>query len=154
MKDLKQKLLIEQIDKKLKKFNVLFNHPVPETGWIKTIRMALKMSLRQFGERLKITSQGADALEKRESDKSISIKSMEEAARALNMKFVYGFIPLDGSIEKTIEKRAKEVAIEIVKTTSNNMALEDQQNTPERLRKAIKNKTQQLKYEMPRHLWD
>jgi len=154
MKDLKQKLLIEQIDKKLKKFNVLFNHPVPETGWIKTIRMALKMSLRQFGERLKITSQGADALEKRESDKSISIKSMEEAARALNMKFVYGFIPLDGSIEKTIEKRAKEVAIEIVKTTSNNMALEDQQNAPERIRKAIENKTQQLKYEMPRHLWD
>ena len=154
MKDLKQKLLIEQIDKKLKEFSVLFNHPVPETGWIKTIRMALKMSLRQFGERLRITSQGADALEKRESDKSISIKSMEEAARALNMKFVYGFIPLDGSIEKTIEKRAKEVAIEIVKTTSNNMALEDQQNTPERLRKAIENKTQQLKYEMPRHLWD
>ena len=112
------------------------------------------MSLRQFGERLGITSQGADALEKRESDKSISIKSMEEAARALNMKFVYGFIPLDGSIEKTIEKRAKEVAIEIVKTTSNNMALEDQQNAPERLRKAIENKTQQLKYEMPRHLWD
>lgn len=154
MKDLKQKLIIEQMDVKLNKFIPLLENQSPENGWINAIRSAFKMSLRQFGERLKITPQGAESVEKREKEKTITLKSLEEAGRALNMKLVYGFVPLDSSIKKTIEKRAKELALEIVKTTSNSMALENQANTDNRLKKAVEDKTKQLMYEMPRYLWD
>lgn len=154
MKDLKQKLIIEQMDVKLNKFIPLLKNQSPENGWINAIRSAFKMSLRQFGERLKITPQGAESIEKREKEKTITLKSLEEAGRALNMKLVYGFVPLDSSIKKTIEKRAKELALEIVKTTSNSMALENQANTDNRLKKAVEDKTKQLMYEMPRYLWD
>lgn len=154
MKDLKQKLIIEQMDVKLNKFIPLLENQSPENGWINAIRSAFKMSLRQFGERLKITPQGAESIEKREKEKTITLKSLEEAGRALNMKLVYGFVPLDSSIKKTIEKRAKELALEIVKTTSNSMALENQANTDNRLKKAVEDKTKQLMYEMPRYLWD
>ena len=41
MKDLKQKLLIEQVDKKLNAFKALENIDRPKKGWINTIRQAL-----------------------------------------------------------------------------------------------------------------
>jgi len=154
MKDSKQKLIIQQMDNKLKVFTPLLKNSTPQNGWINSIRTALKMSFRQFGNRMKVTPQGAEAIEKREKDGTITLKSLEDAGKALNMKLVYGFVPMDGSIEKTIEKRARELALEIVKTTSNTMALEDQENTKERLQNAIDEKAKQLVYEMPRHLWD
>ena len=154
MKDLKQQLIIKQLDERLKKFLPLLTQPAPEQGWVHAIRISFKMSLRQFGERLGISTNSAKSIEKREKAKTISIKSLEGAGRALNMKLVYGFIPMDGSIEKTIENRARELALEIVKTTSNTMALEDQEVSNNRLKKAVDEKAKQLVYEMPRHLWD
>ena len=142
------------MDNKLKEFIPLLKNQPPENGWLNAIRMSLKMSFRQFGNKMHVTPQGAEGIEKREKDGSITLRSLEEAGRALNMKLVYGFVPMDGSIEQTIENRAKQLALEIVKTTSNTMALEDQVNTDERLKKAIEDKTKQLVYEMPRYLWD
>lgn len=154
MRDLKQKLMIEQLDAKLQLFKPLIKNPSPENGWIHAIRTSLKMSLRQFSDRLGISSNSAKSIEKREKEGAITLKSLDEAGRALNMKLVYGFVPMDGSIKRSIENRARELAIEIVRTTSNTMALEDQENTDERLQKAIEDKTQQIVYEMPRHIWD
>ncbi|MDA9056382.1 mobile mystery protein A [Flavobacteriaceae bacterium] len=154
MKDLKQKLMIGQLDSKLQMFIPLLETSLPENGWINAIRTSFKMSLRQFSERLGISSNSAKSIEKREKEGAITLKSLEEAGRVLNMKFVYGFVPMEGSIEKTIENKARKLAIEIVKTTSNTMALEDQKNTKKRLKKAVEEKTKQLVYEMPRHLWD
>ncbi len=154
MKDSKQKLMIQQMDSKLKEFTPLLKNSIPENGWINAIRTSFKMSLRQFGNRMKVTPQGAEGIEKREKEKTITLKSLEEAGRVLNMKLVYGFVPMDGSIENTIGNRARELALEIVKTTSSTMALEDQENTAERLKKAVEDKARQLVYEMPRYLWD
>ena len=154
MKDLKQKLMIEQLDNKLQMFTPLINNPVPEKGWIHAIRISLKMSYRQFGKRLGKQFNTAKSIETREMEGRITLKSLEEAGRSLNMKLVYGFVPMDGSIENTIENRAKKLALEIVKTTSNTMVLEDQENTKERLKKAVEDKAKQLIYEMPRYLWD
>lgn len=154
MKDLKQKLMIEQMDTKLRPFAPLLQYQSPQSGWINAIRTSFKMSLRQFGERMNITRQGAESIEKREKDRTITLKSLEDAGRALNMKLVYGFVSMDGSMEQTIENRARQLALEIVRTTSNTMALEDQANTDERIKKAIEDKTKQLVYEMPRYLWD
>ena len=77
-----------------------------------------------------------------------------EVGEALNLKLVYGFIPLDGSLEKIIEKRAVALAEKIVMKTSHNMALEDQKNSPERLKQAIKERAQKIIEESPKYLWD
>lgn len=154
MENSRHRLMIEQLDYKLKVYNPLLNINKPDKGWLHVIRKAYRMSLRQFGERLRITAPSAEGFEKREKEGTITLKSLEEAGRALNMKFVYGFVPIDGSIKRSIELRAEELATEIVRTTSNTMALEDQENTNERLQQAVKEKTQQIMYEMPRYLWD
>jgi len=150
----KQKLLIEQADRKLAVFKPLNSIIIPKEGWVHTIRIALKMSLRQLGNRLKISPQSVKEIEEREALGSITLKSLREVGTALEMKLVYGFIPVNQSIEEMIEKRAIEVAEEIVTRTSQTMQLEDQENSKERLEKAIKNRALEIKTKMPKFLWD
>ena len=83
-----------------------------------------------------------------------TIKSLREIAHALDMQLVYGFVPNDGSLDALIEKRATELATKIVLRTNNTMKLEDQGNTNERIKKAIKERADEIKTEMPKILWD
>jgi len=100
MKDSKHKLMIEQLDKKLQVYAPLVNINIPDRGWIHVIRKAYKMSFRQFGERIGITAPSAENIEKREREGSITLKSLEEAGRALDMKLVYGFVPMQSQRSK------------------------------------------------------
>lgn len=154
MENTKQQLLIEQTERKLNPFRSLEGIVIPPNGWIHTIRKSLKMSLRQLGNKLSMTAQSVKEMEEREANGVISIKSLNEAAKALDMKLVYGFVSKHESLEKMIEKRAQEIAMEIVFRTNNSMILEDQQNSEERIKKAIEQKTIEIKTNMPKYLWD
>jgi predicted DNA-binding mobile mystery protein A len=152
---MKTKILIrEQLDNKIVKFSNLENVVIPPQGWIYSIRQAINMSLRQLGQRMSITPQSVKEIEEREKSGTISIKVLKQAAAALNMKFVYGFIPSEKTLEGMIEKKAEELARSIVERTSIQMGLEDQRNSPERINKAIKEKAADLKNDMPKILWD
>jgi predicted DNA-binding mobile mystery protein A len=107
-----------------------------------------------MGMRLNVSAQSIKEMETREMNGSITLKSLREAAAAMNMKLVYGLVPVDESIESMIEKRAMEKAREIVLRTSGNMRLEDQEVSKERLEKAIKMKAAEFKSKIPRSLWD
>lgn len=154
MRTLNKKLIIRQLDKKIKKLSVLDESIIPSNGWIKTIRTALNMTLVQFAKRLGKTSPTVKELEDREANKTITLKKLMEVGEALDLKLVYGFIPKEGSLEKMIEKRAMELAEKIVRKTSHNMALEDQQNSEERLQQAIKERALIIKEQTPKYLWD
>ena len=135
-------------------FATLKQVAVPPTGWIKAIRTAIGMSMQQLGNKLSVSKQGILDMERREKDGSITIRSLKEIGRALDMQLVYGFIPNDGSLNALIEKRATELATKIVLRTSNTMKLEDQGNTNQRIEKAIKERAEEIKNEMPKILWD
>ena len=154
MDNLKQKLIIEQLDKKIELLHKIDKLIIPSEGWVYSIRTALKMSLRQLGNRIGITAQSTREIEQREKSKTISLKTLQEVASALDMKFVYGFIPKEKNIEKIIEKRAHEIAKKIVLRTSKTMQLEAQENSKDRIQKAIKNRAEEIKRKMPRFLWD
>ena len=126
----------------------------PPTGWIKAVRTALGMSMQQLGNRLSITRQSAQEIEQREQDGSITLKSLRDAAHAMDMELVYGFVPKDGSIDHLIERRAKALAKEIVLRTSHSMRLEDQENSKERIEQAIEERAWIIKHELPKALWD
>ena len=154
MKNDNRKLIIEHLDKKLAKYALIGKNGIPVGGWIKSIRTALNISLVQFARILKKSSPTVKGIEEREADKSITLKKLSEVGDALNLDLVYGFVPRDGSLEKMIERRAHEVAKEIVMRTSHTMKLEDQENTEERLQKAIKDRADKIKNELPKYLWD
>ncbi len=151
----KQKLMIDQLDRRFREIiSISKSLAIPPDGWINTLRKTLNISLKQLGKRLSVSSQNINQFEQREKDGSISIQKLKEVAEALDMDFVYTFIPKDGSLEKLIERRANQVAKEIVLRTSHTMKLEDQENTEERLSKAIKDRTEKIKNELPKYLWD
>ena len=154
MRRLQQRLILEQTDKKLKPYIALSKESIPPEGWIYTIRKALNLSLRQLAKRIGVSPQSIKALERNEKNSTISLKSLREVARALDLQLVYALLPNEGSLESMIEKRAKELATEIVARTSQSMKLENQENSAERISKSIDEKTEELKYEMPKFLWD
>ncbi|MGI9158361.1 MAG: mobile mystery protein A, partial [Saprospiraceae bacterium] len=73
---------------------------------------------------------------------------------AMDMQFVYGFVPNDGSLEALLEKRATELATRIVLRTAHTMNLEDQANSKKRIETAIKERAAEIKNDMPKILWD
>ena len=150
----KQKLIREQLDSRILLLRKTGNQVVPGQGWVYSIRQALGMSMRQLGKRMGITAQSIKEIEDRELNGTVSLKVLRQVGKALNMKLVYGFVPEKGSLESIIEERAYELAREIVTRTSVSMKLEDQENNPSRIKKAITEKANELKTEMPRYLWD
>ena len=150
----KQKLIIEQLDKKFILLNKLKDFNIPLGGWVNSIRTALRISLRQLGERMGITASAIKQIEDREQSGSVSINVLRQVGESLNMKFVYGFIPENVTLEKMIDQRANEIAREIVLRTSFTMQLEEQKITEERRKRAIQEKTEEIIRKMPRYLWD
>ncbi|HUB62345.1 MAG TPA: mobile mystery protein A [Puia sp.] len=127
---------------------------MPSTGWIRSFRQTLQMSLAQLAEKMSVSASSVWAFEKREEEGTIQIKTLAEFARALDMTFVYGFIPRDGSLEKLIERKARTIAERIVRRTSVSMELEDQGTSEARQRQAVDDLTEELKRDMPKYLWD
>ena len=150
----KKSLQLQQLNSKMLGFASLKQVAMPPTGWIKAIRTAIGMSMQQLGNKLNVSKQGIMDIEKREKDGSITIKSLREIARAMDMQLVYGFVPNDGSLDALIEKRATELATQIVMRTANTMKLEDQANSKKRIETAIRERAADIKNEMPKILWD
>jgi predicted DNA-binding mobile mystery protein A len=150
----KKTLQIEQLDRKMHVFVEIKKIIHPSIGWIKAIRTSLGMSLQQLGNKISITKQSVMDIERREQLGTISLKTLRESANALDMELVYAFVPKDGSLDALIERKAKELATEIVMSTSNTMKLEDQEVSYDRIQKAIFERTVFIKNEMPKILWD
>lgn len=149
-----KKIQIEQLDKKAAYYSPALKVAPPPTGWIKAVRLALGITLQQLANKLNITKQSVMEFEQREIEGSITIKTLRETAKALDMELVYGLVPKDGSLENLIERKAKELAYKIVSRTSNTMKLEDQENSKERIENAINERVVTLKHEIPKILWD
>lgn len=150
----KKSLQLQQLNNKMLSYAPLKQVVMPPIGWIKAIRTAIGMSMQQLGNKLCVSKQAVLDMEKREVDGSITIKSLREIGRAMDMQLVYGFVPNDGSLDALIERRAIELATKIVMRTANTMKLEDQANSQKRLEMAIQERASIIKNEMPKILWD
>jgi len=149
----RKRLVIEQLDKKLAAFKATEKINRPEKGWVNAIRTSLNMPLNILGTKLDTSPQAVKNLELREANGSITLNALREAAEGLEMQLVYALIPKDASLEKLIERKAREIAYEIVMRTSASMKLEDQENTHDRLTKAVNEKAQDICEELPKYLW-
>jgi predicted DNA-binding mobile mystery protein A len=124
----------------------------PDQGWIRTIRKALGMSLRQLGERAGMTKASAAQMEGREAEGAITLHSMQKLAAALEADFHYFVLPRCG-LEETVRKRAELLARRLAGEVSDSMALEDQATSEDRLRRLIEHHAVRI-LEEERTLWD
>jgi len=150
----KKKLLIEQLDQKLVNFKDAGMILVPQKGWVNTIRTTLNMTRDQLGTKLNLTKGAIQKIEEREATGQITINKLKDVGNALNMKFIYGFIPKDGTIESLVNLKAEKLARKIVLRTNQNMKLEAQGIGDEKIDKTIKELASEIKREMKKSLWD
>lgn len=150
----KKQLLIEQLDQKLENFKESAMILVPAKGWINTIRTTLNMTRDQLGAQLEMTKGAIQKIEDREASGQITINKLKNVGQALNMKFVYGFVPNDGSIENLISIKSEKLARKIVLRTNQNMKLEDQGIGDEKINKTIKDLAAEIKRELRKSIWD
>ena len=154
MKSLKVQFFLDETQGKLNPFSVLKSEIKPDKGWVNAIRVSIKMSLRQLGERLHITPQGVRDLEKREKEGAITINTLKEVGRVLDMDLVYGFISRHNSLDEMIEVRAREIAEEVVLKTRETVSLDNPIISENDIEKAILQKTYEISSKMPSNLWD
>jgi len=74
--------------------------------------------------------------------------------RQLDLKFVYGFVPKDGTIDNLINSKAEKLARKIVLRTNQNMKLENQGIRDEKINESIIDLANEIKREMRKSLWD
>lgn len=147
-------LLIKQLQHKISSYSESKHTVRPASGWIKAIRQSLGMTLEQLAQKLNVSKQNVQILEKREKEYSITMRSLQQVANALDMQMVYAIIPKTQTLEEYIEMRAEALAREIVMRTSQQMALENQQLAEEQLEYAIEKRKREILQENPKILWD
>ena len=148
----RHKLIIrQQLDKSLASLKAS-NTQVPVKGWIRAIREALGMSGRQLAQRLKVSQPRIPRLEQDELTGSVTIKTMQQVAEALNCTFVYALVPRT-SLEDTLRGQARMVAQERIERVAHSMLLEAQSLSADELKRSLEAATDELVREMPRELW-
>lgn len=81
-------------------------------NWIKTMREARGLSLRQLGERLGIQGNSVHVAERREASGGISVYQLQRIAGALDCELFYAFVPKQKSDIKAAAARRNSAAAE------------------------------------------
>lgn len=149
-----KKLLVEQLDQKLANFKAAKKVQVPQKGWINTIRTTLNMTREQLASKLRLTKGAIQKMEEREATGQITINKLRDVGMALDLQFVYGFVPKDDTIENLINNKAQALATKIVLRTNQNMKLEGQGIGDEKINETINELANEIKREMRKSLWD
>lgn len=147
-----RKLIREQLDSKL---NVLksFSPHMPEGGWIKVLREALGMSTKQLARKVGIDQSRISRLENAEPAGDLKLSSLKKIAEALDMDFVYAFVPRE-SLEATVRNQARKTAAKRLDRLSHTMRLEQQELTAEEKEKALEHMVDRIFIEDPKGLWN
>jgi len=124
----------------------------PVKGWLRSIREALGMSGKQLGERLKVSQPRVVQMEKDELSGALTLKTMRQAAEAMDCQFVYAIVPRT-SLEGTVRKQARKVASKRLSRTSHTMLLEDQKVSNDEQQKMLEEKVEDLIRNIPNDFW-
>jgi predicted DNA-binding mobile mystery protein A len=107
----------------------------PGRGWIKAIREAIGMTTGQYAKRLGVSQPRVAALEKAEADGAVTLKTLRQAAEALDCDFVYALVPRK-PLEQVVKDRARDVAERQLARTDQTMRLENQAVSKSRMVRA------------------
>jgi len=126
---------------------------MPPNGWLRMVRNAFGMTGEQLAKRLGVTKARISKAEQDELPGSVTLKTMQNMAAAMNCRFVYAVVP-DNKVEEIIKKRAYQKARGQVKSASMQMALEAQFLNDEQLAFAVDELALELIEKMPSDLWN
>ena len=146
-------LKIRQVDSALAPFRDIPEGSRPNTGWIRAIREASGMSLRQLALRMAVSKTTAATLEKNEAADTVKLSSLRVVGEALDCDLVYALVPRT-SLEDSVRRRTRLVAERVVGRVSQSMDLEDQAIPFDERERQTSDLAEELWQEMPQRLWD
>lgn len=117
-----------RLDERLAALQPAEQYAVPRAGWIRGIREALGMSLRDLGARLGVSAQTVQGLERNEVAGGAQLDSLRRAAAAMDCTFVYAFVP-NSSLHEAVRAQAERVLRRESRGALHTMALEAQVST-------------------------
>jgi predicted DNA-binding mobile mystery protein A len=153
MKPKYKQIVRRQFDATLAKFSEVKLVQPPVKGWIRAVREALGMSGKQLAKRLQVSQPRVFKLEQAEPAGAVTLKTMQQAAEALDCVFVYAIVPRS-SLEETVRAQARLVAADRLQKVSHTMLLEAQTLSPEEQLDSLNAAVDELVRETPRDLWD
>ena len=148
-------LRIRQLDETLTRIHAAHGQPAPRDGWIKTIRTALGMSLRQLAERVGLSKTAVHSIESNEPAGTVQLDSLRSLAEGLDCDLVYALVPRGhGSLQDILDRQAERIAEGVVSRVSESMELEEQGvEAGERTRQVQELKAELLR-DRGRTFWD
>jgi predicted DNA-binding mobile mystery protein A len=135
----------------LRKVNAAYSRP--GFGWTRAIREAIGMTTGQLAKRIGVSQPRVIAIEKAEANDSITLKTLRQAAEALNCTLVYVLLPNE-PLDKILHERARGLANEQLARTHHTMKLENQAVESRRLKTERDRIANELLRGDPRRLWD
>jgi predicted DNA-binding mobile mystery protein A len=123
----------------------------PERGWIRAIREAIGMTTGQFAKRLGVSQPRVAALERAEANEAVTLKSLRQAAEALDCVLVYALVP-KASLDDIVKDRARHIADQQLARADQTMRLENQGVSRTRMERARKDLAEEL-MRNDRRLW-
>jgi predicted DNA-binding mobile mystery protein A len=99
--------------------------PRPPKGWVRAIRDALGMTSRQLAARMGLAQSTVTALEQGEAAETITLKTLRQAAEALDCQLIYALVPRT-TLDERVRARARELAEEQLAHVNHTMRLENQ----------------------------
>lgn len=97
----------------------------PSRGWIKAIRESLGMTARQLAARMGVAPSRIPTIEKAEVTGGTTVRTLRQAAAAMNCAFVYAFVPIE-PLDDILRERAMQKARKNVVRLDHTMRLENQ----------------------------
>jgi len=97
----------------------------PSKGWIKAIRESLGMTARQLAARMGVAPSRIPVIEKAEVTGGTTLRTLRQAAAAMNCAFVYAFVP-NQPLDDILRERATQKARKDIARLDHTMRLEDQ----------------------------
>ncbi|MGA2888888.1 MAG: helix-turn-helix domain-containing protein [Terracidiphilus sp.] len=89
----------QDLDKQLKPFLTARRVHRPLGGWLRTVRKALGLSAAAMAKDLRVSPSAVFQMERAEWRDTITLKRLEDAARAMSCKLVYCVVPYEGNFE-------------------------------------------------------
>lgn len=118
-------LRIRQLDEQLVPLRGESALRTPRGGWVKIIRQALGMSMRQLAVRTGMSKSSVASAEKLEAKGTVRLDTLHRLAKGLDCELVYVLVPTE-SLEASLRHQARRKAGLLVGRVSDSMDLEAQ----------------------------
>ncbi|MEX0600249.1 MAG: mobile mystery protein A [Rhodothermales bacterium] len=146
-------LRIRQLDAALNEYAPLRNRPVPDDGWLRTIRDALGMSVRQLAARTGMSKTSVNNAEHTERRGTVQLDTLRRIADGLDCDLVYAIVPRR-SLLHTLECQAERIAMELVGRVSESMELEEQGVSDDESCRQLETLAAEILRDRGRDYWD